>query len=56
MIVQKFGGIAMKDKKSREICIKHIKEGLAKYKSVIVVVSSNGKSWGSLFHQILLYN
>ncbi|MGB2991407.1 MAG: aspartate kinase [Paenisporosarcina sp.] len=43
MIVQKFGGIAMKDKESRQICIHHIKEGLAKYKSVIVVVSAMGR-------------
>ena len=43
MIVQKFGGIAMKDQESRKICIRHIKEGLAKYKSVIVVVSAMGR-------------
>ncbi len=43
MIVQKFGGIAMKDSASREICIQHIKEGLAKYKTVLVVVSAMGR-------------
>lgn len=43
MIVQKFGGIAMRDAASREICIRHIKEGLAKYKSVVVVVSAMGR-------------
>ena len=43
MIVQKFGGIAMRDAASREKCIQHIKEGLSKYKSVIVVVSAMGR-------------
>lgn len=43
MIVQKFGGIAMRDKDSRKICIQHIKKGLAKYKSAIVVVSAMGR-------------
>ena len=43
MIVQKFGGIAMRDTASREICIRHIKEGLLKYKSVLVVVSAMGR-------------
>lgn len=44
MIVQKFGGIAMRDEASREICIRHIKEGLTKYKSVLVVVSAMGRN------------
>jgi len=43
MIVQKFGGIAMRDAMSRDICIQHIKEGLTKYNSVLVVVSAMGR-------------
>lgn len=43
MIVQKFGGIAMRDAASRKVCIQHIKEGLTKYKSVLVVVSAMGR-------------
>lgn len=43
MIVQKFGGLAMRDSASREICIRHIKEGLSKYNSVLVVVSAMGR-------------
>ena len=43
LIVQKFGGIAMRNAASREICIQHIKEGLAKHKSVLVVVSAMGR-------------
>jgi len=43
MIVQKFGGIAMRNAASREICIQHIKEGISKYNSVLVVVSAMGR-------------
>lgn len=43
MIVQKFGGVAMKDEQMRLKCIAHIKEGLQKYQKVIVVVSAIGR-------------
>ncbi|WP_019414413.1 hypothetical protein [Paenisporosarcina sp. TG20] len=43
MIVQKFGGIAMKDEASRQICVRHIQEGLIKHNSVLVVVSAMGR-------------
>lgn len=43
MIVQKFGGVAMKDEQSRKICIGHIKAGLEEYTNVVVVVSAIGR-------------
>ncbi len=43
MIVQKFGGVAMKDKQSRKLCIEHIKNGLKEHQNVIVVVSAIGR-------------
>lgn len=43
MIVQKFGGVAMKDKQSRKICIEHIKSGLENHQNVVVVVSAIGR-------------
>ncbi len=44
MIVQKFGGIAMRDEKSRAACIQHIKDALRLHNSVIVVVSAMGRA------------
>jgi len=43
MIVQKFGGIAMKDEQMRAACIAHIRDGLNKYRHVLVVVSAIGR-------------
>lgn len=43
MIVQKYGGIAMKDEATRRHCIKHIKTGIQKYKKVVIVVSAIGR-------------
>ncbi|WP_432359540.1 aspartate kinase [Sporosarcina sp. UB5] len=43
MIVQKFGGVAMRDKQSRKICIRHIKSGLENHQNVVVVVSAIGR-------------
>ncbi len=43
MIVQKFGGVAMKDKQTRKICIGHIKSGLENHQNVVVVVSAIGR-------------
>ncbi|WP_231860308.1 amino acid kinase family protein [Bacillus sp. OxB-1] len=43
MIVQKFGGIAMRDEQMRAACIEHIREGLNKYHQVLVVVSAIGR-------------
>lgn len=44
MIVQKFGGVAMRDEKSRATCIQHIKDAIRIHKSVIVVASAMGRS------------
>lgn len=44
MIIQKFGGVAMRDQKSRATCIHHIKEAIQLHKSVIVVVSAMGRA------------
>ncbi|MFS0574374.1 aspartate kinase [Sporosarcina sp. 179-K 3D1 HS] len=43
MIVQKFGGIAMRDEQMRAACITHIREGLNTYHHVLVVVSAIGR-------------
>lgn len=43
MIIQKFGGIAMKDEQMRAKCIVHIKEGLKNNGEVVVVVSAIGR-------------
>ncbi|WP_239429693.1 amino acid kinase family protein [Sporosarcina sp. ACRSL] len=43
MIVQKFGGVAMKDKQTRKVCIDHIKSGLEVHQNVVVVVSAIGR-------------
>ncbi|CAM3087850.1 aspartate kinase [Filibacter tadaridae] len=43
MIIQKFGGIAMKDEQIRSECINHIKDGMKEYGKVIVVVSAIGR-------------
>lgn len=43
MIVQKFGGVAMKDRTTRKLCIAHVKEGLDAHQNVIVVVSAIGR-------------
>lgn len=43
MIVQKFGGIAMRDAQNRAFCIEHIKEGIREHGNVVVVVSAIGR-------------
>lgn len=43
MIVQKFGGIATKDKNMRRKSIEHIKRGIAEHGKVIVIVSAMGR-------------
>ena len=43
MIVQKFGGVAMKDKQTREKCIRHIAAGIREHQNVVVVVSAIGR-------------
>ncbi|REB09649.1 aspartate kinase [Sporosarcina sp. BI001-red] len=43
MIIQKFGGAAMKDRTMRRLCIERIQEGLISYDKVIVVVSAIGR-------------
>ena len=43
MIIQKFGGVAMKDELMRLNCIDHIKEGLQKFGEVVIVVSAIGR-------------
>lgn len=44
MIIQKFGGVAMRDEKSRATCIQHIKNAINTHKNVIVVVSAMGRA------------
>ncbi|WP_318616034.1 aspartate kinase [Sporosarcina sp. YIM B06819] len=43
MIIQKFGGVAMKNEAMRMICINHIKEGIHEFDKVVVVVSAIGR-------------
>lgn len=43
MIIQKFGGIAMQNPSQRAKCIQHIKQALATYRAVVVVVSAMGR-------------
>jgi aspartate kinase len=43
MIIQKFGGVAMKNEEMRLNCINHIKEGLNDFGDVVVVVSAIGR-------------
>lgn len=43
MIIQKFGGAAMRDRAMRRLCIERIQEGLKTYEQVIVVVSAIGR-------------
>lgn len=43
MIIQKFGGIAMKNEKMRAYCMEHIQAALQKYGKVAVVVSAIGR-------------
>lgn len=43
MIVQKFGGIAMKNERMRTNCINHIKKGIKQYGKIVVVVSAMGR-------------
>lgn len=43
MIIQKFGGVAMKDEMMRLNCIDHIKKGLQEFGEVIIVVSAIGR-------------
>lgn len=43
MIVQKFGGIAMRDRQNRAYCIEHIKNGMHEHGNVVVVVSAMGR-------------
>lgn len=44
MIVLKFGGIALQNKKMRAYTIQHIDKSIKKYKKVVVVVSAMGRS------------
>ena len=43
MIIQKFGGVAMKNEEMRLNCINHIKDGLNEFGEVVVVVSAIGR-------------
>src|SRR5690625_6801168 len=43
IIVQKFGGTSLKDKKSRESVIRHIKTTLEQDQKIVVVVSAIGR-------------
>ncbi|MEK5071254.1 amino acid kinase family protein [Sporosarcina sp. FSL K6-1508] len=43
MIIQKFGGVAMRDEEMRLNCINHIKDGLKEFGDVVVVVSAIGR-------------
>ncbi|WP_438316829.1 amino acid kinase family protein [Sporosarcina sp. FA9] len=43
MIVQKYGGIAMKDEATRRKCIEHIKTGIQEHGKVVIVVSAIGR-------------
>ena len=43
MIIQKFGGAAMRDQAMRSLCIERIQDGLHTYGQVIVVVSAIGR-------------
>ncbi|WP_240315667.1 aspartate kinase [Sporosarcina sp. PTS2304] len=43
MIIQKFGGIAMRNQQQRAKCIQHIQRALLKYEAVVVVVSAMGR-------------
>jgi aspartate kinase len=43
MIIQKFGGVAMKNEEMRLNCINHIKDGLNEFGDVVVVVSAIGR-------------
>ncbi|GKV67690.1 hypothetical protein NCCP2716_01880 [Sporosarcina sp. NCCP-2716] len=43
MIIQKFGGAAMKDRRLRRLCIERIREGLAEHGTVAAVVSAIGR-------------
>jgi aspartate kinase len=43
MIIQKFGGVAMKNEEMRLKCINHIKEGMNEFGDVVVVVSAIGR-------------
>ncbi|KAA0966628.1 aspartate kinase [Sporosarcina sp. ANT_H38] len=43
MIIQKFGGVAMKNEEMRLNCINHIKDGLNEFGDVVIVVSAIGR-------------
>ena len=43
MIIQKFGGAAMRDHAMRQLCIQRIQEGLTEHTQVLVVVSAIGR-------------
>lgn len=43
MIIQKFGGAAMKDRLQRRLCVERIREGLQEYGKTVVVVSAIGR-------------
>ncbi|MFC4409331.1 hypothetical protein ACFOZY_02650 [Chungangia koreensis] len=43
MIVQKFGGVATRNKEMRELCIHHIKRGIEQHGKVVAVVSAMGR-------------
>ncbi|MET3575846.1 aspartate kinase [Bhargavaea ullalensis] len=44
MIIQKFGGVAVRDSASREHCIRHIRRGIREHGRVIAVVSAMGRA------------
>ena len=54
MIIQKFGGVAMKDEMMRSYCIKHIKEGIHEFGEVVVVVSAIGRFGTPILRNSLL--
>jgi len=43
MIVQKFGGVATRNRDMRHLCIQHIKRGIEQHGKVVAVVSAMGR-------------
>lgn len=43
MIVQKFGGVATRNREMRHLCIQHIKRGIEQHGKVVAVVSAMGR-------------
>lgn len=44
MIIQKFGGVAMRDSCSRKACIRHIRRAIKEHGKVVIVVSAMGRA------------